>query len=364
MTLATRRWQLAITAQALNNGGGAERYARDVVQGLLDVGIHPVVIARKIDATLPQAQRTRCLALRSRGLPRLWRSAIFDWRLARFLKREKINCVFGINHTPHAQVSICGGTHPGFLQAMGRLPGWADRRQIALEKQTYTQTCRIVAHSRLMRDELLRFYRLPAEKIHVLYPPIDSARFNPLPREQRQQMRERLGLPSDRVVFLLVSTGHARKGLNELTAYFEQTDLPICLAVAGRPLLRPARNVIELGYLPEIETAYAAADYTVVASRYEPFGLVAVESVLCGTPVVIADNVGSAEVITDQAKITYDGNKTDELGLALKMACEQAQQKQHYVPDPLKHLRYDPAIATHVNALLSLFQVCCDGAAE
>ncbi|MGE0072347.1 MAG: glycosyltransferase, partial [Thiomonas sp.] len=253
---------------------------------------------------------------------------------------------------------VCGGTHPGFLQAMAKRPGWADRRQIELERRCYAHARYIVAHSRRMREELLRYYDLPADKIDVLYPPVDASRFKPLDAQQRLLTRARLGLPADRVVFLLVSTGHARKGWAELQAVFAQTRLPITLAVAGRPLPHAAANVVELGYRADIETVFAAADFTVVASRYEPFGLVAVESVLCGTPVVIADTVGSAEVLGENAKIGYSLQTPDGLSAAIAAAYRRAQQGQHRIDAPRSALRYDPGVKTHVDALLLRFAAC------
>lgn len=360
MTEPSFRLRLAITAQALNHGGGAERYTRDVVAGLLDLGVHPLVIARKIDRTLAQAQRTRCIAVSTRGVPRLWRSTVFDRAVSRILKRESIDCVFGINHSVHALVAVCGGTHPGFLLAMGKKPGWTDHSQIELERKSYAKAARIVAHSRRMSEELQHFYHLSPGKIEVLYPPVDISRFKPLGPEHRLQARLRLGLPADRIVFLLASTGHARKGYAELQTLFAQTNLPICLAVAGRPLPRPAPNVIELGYRSDIETVFAAVDYTVIASLYEPFGLVGVESVLCGTPVVLAQNVGSAEVIDASAKIDFSLHDPKLLAQAITGACSRALRGEHRIADPLNALLYDPSVQTHVQRLLKIFQSCVD----
>ncbi len=348
--------RLAITAQALTHGGGAERYLRDVVSGLHAAGVRPSVLARKIDPELPQAAMADGVRIDTRGVPRLWRSAVFDWKVGRWLRRNPTDCVFAVNHSVHADVAICGGTHPGFLQAMGRRAGPADHRQIALERRTYARARRIVAHSELMKDELQRFHDVAADRIDVLYPPVDADRFRPLTDASRRSVRKRLGLPPDRVVFLLVSTGHTRKGFDELEALFATTDLPITLAVAGRPLPRPARNVVELGYRQDVETVFAAADYTVVASRYEPFGLVGVESVLCGTPVVIADTVGSAEVIGDSAKVAYSRSDPQGLSTALAQACSRAQAQEHRIADPAAALRYDPAVRVHVDRLLALFR--------
>ena len=55
------------------------------------------------------------------------------------------------------------------------------------------------------------------------------------------------------------------------------------------------------GFLPEdrLRSLVAAADCVVVPSRYEPFGLVAVEASALGTPVVASDVGGLGEIIID-----------------------------------------------------------------
>ena len=51
------------------------------------------------------------------------------------------------------------------------------------------------------------------------------------------------------------------------------------------------KNVVGLGFCTDMPELYRAADFTIMASLYEPFGLVGVESVLCGTRVVLSDNM-------------------------------------------------------------------------
>ncbi|WP_204274472.1 glycosyltransferase, partial [Stenotrophomonas maltophilia] len=69
------------------------------------------------------------------------------------------------------------------------------------------------------------------------------------------------------------------------------------LVVIGRPVSSSSPNIRYLGYRKDIENVYRAADYTILASHYEPFGLIGVESVLCGTPAVLAANIACTEVI-------------------------------------------------------------------
>lgn len=347
--------EIAITAQALKDAGGAERYTRDVIAGLHRMGIRPTLFAREVDRTLDESGWVDARPLDVRWAPRPLRNLAFNWMLGRRLRDHRPRCLFAINHSPYADVALCGGTHPGFLQSMGQRARQRDLWQIALEQKTYANAHTIVAHSQLMAGELRRFYGVPDARIRVLYPPVDTARFRPLDPAERLAARRQLGLPEDRIVFGFSSTGHERKGYGLLEPFFAETRLPICLAVAGRPIPRACETICHVGYQKDIERFFAAVDFTVVASIYEPFGLVGVESVLCGTPLVIADNVGSAEAVADEAKIVFSRKKAGDFAHAIDVALERARDGNVRIAHPLDNLRYAPDIDTHVAALVRLF---------
>ena len=346
---------IALTAQALKNSGGAERYTRDVIAGFHRMGLRPTLFAREIDRALPEAAWVDAQPLNVRWAPRKLRNLAFDWRLKQRLKRHRPACVFSINHSTHADVALCGGTHPGSLEAAGRAARRSDEWQIELERRVYTQARSIVAHSQLMSRELQRFYGVPADRIDVLYPPVDTARFRPLNDAERAAVRRQFNLPEDRAIFVFSSTSHERKGYPLLEAFFAQTTLPVCLVVAGRPVPKTSNTIRYVGYCKEIERLFAAADFTVVASAYEPFGLVGVESVMCGTPLVIADNVGSAETVTGAAKIEFSRQSAGSFERAVHAAVERVRGGGARIAEPLSSLVYDPSVDAHVAALYALF---------
>ena len=93
-----------------------------------------------------------------------------------------------------------------------------------------------------------------------------------------------------------------------------------------------------------------------VASAYEPFGLVGVESVMCGTPLVIADNVGSAETVKGAAKIEFSRQEAGSFERAIHAALERVRQGGARIADPLASLVYDPSVDAHVAALYERFR--------
>ena len=345
---------LAISNHGLRNSGGIERYAMTLVRGLHQRGVKPVLIAKAFDTNLPEYDWVTPIHTSVRAAPGKLRDLFFDWRIGRVKRRLGLYPLIACNQTRWSDIGICGGTHPGFLAAMGERATLNDRWKIGLERAHLQNSQVIVAHSALMRDEVVRHYGIDPSKIKLFYPPIDGERFSTVDAATRDALRAQLGLPNDRAVFLLASTGHKRKGLDLLVDFFSQTDLPATLVIAGRAMHGTARNVRHLGYRADIENVYRAVDFTVMASLYEPFGLVGVESVLCGTPVLLADNAGCAEVINELAQLPFSLAEPDSLGRAVALAVARWQAGTHRIATPLHGLGYDPRVSTHVDALLAI----------
>ena len=114
-------------------------------------------------------------------LPSRLRDTYFNWALKRARKKARVDLLIGCNRVESSEIAICGGTHIGFLAAIGRHERRSDSRQIVLERLQYQQASVIVAHSDMMRDELRSLYGVADSKIRVLYPPVDGARFSPVP---------------------------------------------------------------------------------------------------------------------------------------------------------------------------------------
>jgi glycosyltransferase involved in cell wall biosynthesis len=344
----------AISNHGLRNSGGIERYAMTLVRGFHARGVRPTFIAKAFDKSLPEYRWVDPVHTGVKAAPGKLRDLFFDWRIGRAKRRLDLFPLLGLNQTRWSDIGICGGTHPGFIEAMGMQATFNDRLKIDLERAHLEASKVIVAHSARMRDEVVRFYGIAPEKITLLYPPIDGERFSAVDDAARAKLRTQLGLPQDRAVFLLASTGHKRKGLDVLTEFFANTDLPVTLAIAGRPMQGSFRNVMHLGYRSDIENVYRAVDFTMMASHYEPFGLVGVESILCGTAVLVADGAGCGEVILEPAKLPFSLATRDSHGAAVTLGVERWQQRMHRVTTPLHALAYDPRVSVHVDALLDI----------
>jgi len=173
------------------------------------------------------------------------------------------------------------------------------------ESRIGREAAAVVANCPAEADDMRRLLGTPAETVHLVPPGVDTTVMRPAGQETA---RERLGLPPGVPLVLFVGRPEARKGCLDLVQAFAEVsaalpgarlvvvggtadetrvvrDLAARLGLADRTDLR--------GSVPHDLTPlyYSAADVTAVPSHYEPFGLVAVESMACATPVV-ASRVG------------------------------------------------------------------------
>ncbi|MFM0155753.1 glycosyltransferase family 4 protein [Paraburkholderia sediminicola] len=348
--------KIGLSSNALKHSGGLERYAMDLVRGFAAMGIEPAFFARRFDMSMPESRMVEPHRINVSLLPGKLRDSWFSWRLRQARREAQVDVLIGCNRVDSSEIAICGGTHLGFLRATGRAQRRSDRWQIALERRQYERASIIVAHSKLMHDELRELYGVDEAKIRVLYPPVDGARFTPVDSAQRAKLRRKFGFADQEIVLLFPSSSHARKGLPLIEAALRDTVLPVVLAVAGRPPERTSERIRYVGYIKEIEDAYRAADFTILASKYEPFGLVGVESVMCGTPVILPSSIGCCDAIAEHAKFVFAPDEVADLQTALERAVRQRLANPASLSSELARdaVLYDARVAGHVDALLAL----------
>ncbi|MFC0398507.1 glycosyltransferase family 4 protein [Paraburkholderia rhizosphaerae] len=353
--------KIGLSSNALKHSGGLERYAMDLVRGFVAAGVTPAFFARRFDKSLPETSMVEAHRINVSFLPGKLRDGWFSRRLRAARRAAGVDVLIGCNRVDSSEIAICGGTHLGFLRATGKRHKRSDVRQIALERRQYDNAQLIVAHSQLMRDELRELYRVPESKIEVLYPPVDDARFSPVGLAERAALRRKFGFADHEIVLLFPSSSHQRKGLSLIEAALDGVDGSLVLAVAGRAPESSHPRVRYIGYVKDIEDAYRAADFTILASKYEPFGLVGIESVMCGTPVIFPATLGCCAAIAPHAKHVFAPDDVADLRATLTRIVRQREQAPSAMPAlPAELARgavlYDARVASHVDALLRAAQ--------
>jgi glycosyltransferase involved in cell wall biosynthesis len=185
----------------------------------------------------------------------------------------------------------------------------------------------IMAYSEATKSDLVRLLEADPAKIAVAPMAVDDA-FTPVPREEaRRRVREEYGLEGPFVLF--VSTLEPRKNVPGLLRAFAsaapaiQHKLVLIGAVGwdAAPIfdtiaaLGMEERIVRPGFVPHLTLPifYGAADAFVFPTFYEGFGLPLLEALLCGCPVIAANNSAVPEVLGD-AGILLDAR--DEAGFA------------------------------------------------
>ena len=192
------------------------------------------------------------------------------------------------------------------------IDGESDVR-IAIERRAVRESAAVTAASEIELGELLDLYDAEREKLHIIPCGVDPDLFRPV---RQADAREALGRDQCERIVLFVGRIEQIKGIDVLLRalgllFFRRPDLrsDLCLLVVGgaldpdddgsetekihelRRLVHEHRmeaNVSFVGSLDQQRLAlfYAAADVCAVPSLTESFGLVALEAMACGTPVV------------------------------------------------------------------------------
>jgi mannosylfructose-phosphate synthase len=228
-------------------------------------------------------------------------------------------------HTPHSIGSWKRDNMDGTPEDLERKYNF--RQRIREEKVIYDECDGLIATTPQQRDILLKDYDTPRDKIHVVPPGYDDTRYFPVSRASRAALKTEHDLEGP-IVLALGRMAH-NKGydllIRAMRVVFDRIDhARLILAVGStEPSAREREQIADLkqlagqlgiadrvlchDYIPDEELAdyYRMADLFALSSRYEPFGMTAVEAMACGTPCVITTEGGLWEMVTWGLEAVY-----------------------------------------------------------
>ncbi|MCZ2122777.1 MAG: glycosyltransferase [Anaerolineales bacterium] len=216
----------------------------------------------------------------------------------------------------------------------------ADENRLNGERQVLRRADRIVVATLAELTQLRFLYHADARKLVVIPPGVDTAHFYPIPADEA---KECIGLkPDDRMV-LFVGRIEPLKGVDTLITAMSCLDLhglnkPVQLAIiGGEPNaedmtaemarlqklcddLAMGQMVVFLGKRGQdtLPYYYSAAEALVMPSLYESFGMVALEAMACGAP-VIASEVGGLGYLVKNGETGYTIPDSDPEMLSEKL---------------------------------------------
>jgi|GEM_PF-3345990 len=206
---------------------------------------------------------------------------------------------------------------------------------------------RIIVHTQFMKNELLKIYQTNSAKIKVVPNGVDTKRFS---------VSKKYEIPK---YFLYVGRFDTKKGIEILLKAFTsvQNKLNSKLIIVGDgkgeskhgklslTSLKKKYKSKKIKFIGMIDNAvvveyYKAAYFTVFPSLYEPFGIVAIESLSCGTP-FIASSGGFEEIAAKtKAGITFKPNDQKQLEKILVMVDKDTKIRDLLSKNAIKTKNY------------------------
>ncbi len=233
-------------------------------------------------------------------------------------------------HTPH---SLGSWKRKGMQGNKDDVEGnYRFQERIDKEFLTYRNCDHMIATTQQQLELIVDEYGIPEDHITMIPPGIDEGRYIPVRPAKLEEIRKELGFrPKD---VYCVGRAAGNKGIDLLIQALPalrriEPDARLQLAVGANNAqdrknvntwkklaedLGVADGVIWSGYVEDEEMAahYQAAGVFALPSRYEPFGMTAIEAMACGTPTVVTVHGGLHEVIDFGTHALYGDPKNPE----------------------------------------------------
>ena len=343
--------RIALIHSRYQRQGGAETYFLNLVAKFAAAGHHIDIYIYKYDKQLFVPDNVKIRLYYRPGLPRILKKWHFAHWVYKQLKKHQYDITLSNTHTIGQQLLVCGGCHVSYLERLQKRSSLKNYIRIALERRAYQSSECIIAHSKQVASELIEYFPEFKHKVATLYPPCDLNVFKRVSRNKRADFKNQFGMSSQHINLVFPSSGNKKmKGhylLLEAMELLETNRYTLFLAGLNE---QPNRsNVRALGFVKDMSALFSAADLLILPSYYEAFGLVVVEALACGTPVVVSKYVGSSELITDKEGIIYQQQSPQILAEAI----EEATKKKFDITEYFVQ-KNQLTIDQHITALKAL----------
>lgn len=216
-----------------------------------------------------------------------------------------------------------------------------------IEKSVFDRSDEIIVLSQFTGNKLIDTYSIPRQKIEVIPGGVDPKKFHPA--DDKARIRKQLNIPQDKFIIFTVRNLVPRMGLENLIIAFNQLKQKaknIQLVIGGNGPLKERLMALSrsfgieqivhfTGFIKEdqLPLYYQMADLFVLPSKeLEGFGLVTLEAMASGLPVIGTPVGGTKEILGKfNSKFLFDDSKPDSIAnLALDKYLTIKNDPQHW----------------------------------
>lgn len=221
---------------------------------------------------------------------------------------------------------------------------------------------KIIAISEMVKQNIIKNYNVNPADIEVIYNGIDIDRFKFLNKKSlRFEIRQRFSISDSDFVVLFVGSSFERKGVKYLIEAAEKVKSPLTILIVGKGPARKyqkyikKQRVIFCGPQKEVHKFYAASDAFVFPTMYEPFGLVILEALASGLPVITTRLSGASEIISDGTQ-GFVVNKPENIGeIAQKISYLMDKKENQRMGREAMNLAEKFSFQRHIESIIELY---------
>jgi UDP-glucose:(heptosyl)LPS alpha-1,3-glucosyltransferase len=308
--------RIAVVVPKYGTVGGGEKFVRELTERLARDGRFEIhVFANR---WIPGPGSVAFHRVPRFAFPRFLRQAAFAWLVERRIREGRFDLVHAHDRIFRADVfTMHSIPHETWVRIVrGRRPALFDRATSWVEKRLMEKggCARFLPVSTIAGEAYRETYGIPPERMEVLHPGVDLARFSRTNREAcRETVRGEYGIGPSEIVALFVGMNFEVKGLDAILegvakAKVLRPDLPVRLLVVGKGnavKYRALASSLGIGdaviftgpQAKGVESFYLASDFLMMLSRYDTFGMVVLEAMAAGLPVILSANVGAKDIV-------------------------------------------------------------------
>jgi len=355
---------IGIVRRGYSSGGGAEAYLKRLAAGLVEAGRK---VALFTAADWPREEWDFGPLIRVAGS-----SAVAFADALEKTPRHNYDLLLSLERVWKCDVYRAGdGVHRAWLERRNELAGPLQKLSrvfnrkhaatLQLEESLFAKrgARRVIANSRMVKEEIVRFYGYPADRIDVVN--------NGVPRpaverqaEDRVATRQSLGIGKDDVAVLFAGSGWERKGLRFAIEAVERCDEPMRLFVAGQGDHRKFRSARAqfLGVVREMSSLYLATDIFLLPTLYDPFSNACLEALAAGRPVITTHANGFSEIIESgrHGTVIQRADDVEATREALQFGSDPAHRAQAQIDNIALAAQFD--ISRNVSETLQALARC------
>jgi D-inositol-3-phosphate glycosyltransferase len=317
------------------DAGGMNVYIRELTQELAAQDVKIDIFTRRTQENTPQIvyihPNVRVIHIKAGPLVPIHKNDLYQYTptFARHIEefRRSESITYDVIHSHYWLSGVAamhladlwGVAHVTMFHTLGRLKQLANPNEaelplrLEMEQRLIQQADRIIAATTDERTHIVHYCGATSRQVDVVPCGVDLKLFEPY--EKRMACLQ-LGLPVDRPILLFVGRLDPFKGPDQLLRAAAMMQEDALVVIVGGRLSgdKDLQELQELAHTLGIEQRvqfvgsqsredmplfYSAADVTIVPSYHETFGLAAVESLACGTPVVATRAGGLMTVVRD-----------------------------------------------------------------